>query len=55
MEYNVCKCGKNPAINENEFDMTIMEYGMKDKILREEITAICKTCHEKFKFEEKYY
>ncbi len=48
--YEVCKCGKNPATHENDFEFITSEFGIMDKVLIEQIGATCKTCKEKFKY-----
>ncbi len=53
--YETCKCGYNPAIQPEKFEILYSEYGMLDKILIESADAKCKTCNETFKFEKKYY
>ena len=58
-DYDTCKCGYNPALNIEQFDNLISEYGTydgkTDKILIYRIDATCRTCGDKFKFEDKRY
>ena len=51
--YEKCKCEKHPSTHPEEFNMIIAEYGMFDKILKQEIDATCKKCGDKFFFKSK--
>ncbi len=51
-KFDICKCGFNPALNENEFTILFSEYGIMDKVLIQYADATCKKCGEKFKFEK---
>lgn len=60
IEYDKCKCGKNPVTHIEDFDTIISEFGMFDKPYKMfdkpykmvDIEATCKTCNEKFDFHE---
>lgn len=46
-----CKCGFNPSIEPQEFQIAYIEYGMLNKTLKRIADARCLTCHDKFKLE----
>jgi len=50
-KYDTCKCGFNPAINKDKFEIQTWEYGMGDKIVISQSDAKCKNCDDKFKIE----
>lgn len=51
-DYPKCKCGKNPALEPECFDMATSEFGSFDTILSTEIKATCRVCGDVFAYSD---